>query len=136
VRPVGSDHVEAAVVVADGRGVDAVRGVGTLQRELRRAAETVADLTPVDEVTAVKNRNAGEVFEAAGHKKVITADSADAGVRIEAGYYRVVPRHRTSRKQVVGATLDHFSAAMPAENTRADFIDSGCHPLRDSSNSP
>src|SRR5205807_1796347 len=55
----------------------------------RRAIEHAAELRPVDQVAAVKDRNAGEPSEGRVDQIVIVADAADAGIGIKAGEDRV-----------------------------------------------
>ena len=61
--PYGSHHVIPAGVVADGRRVHPLRGVYTIEVELRGAVQDVPDRAPVDEVVRVVDRYAGEELE-------------------------------------------------------------------------
>ena len=79
-RHVGRDHVEHAVIVADGGGIDAAPGAGFVQRQLRGARQAVAYLRPVHQVLAVVQGHAGEVLETAVHQVEVVAHSAHAGV--------------------------------------------------------
>ena len=47
---VRSDHVEGAVMVPDGRGVDAAGASFTFQRKLAWAGQAMADLPPVNQI--------------------------------------------------------------------------------------
>ncbi len=87
---VGGDHVEPAVVVADGRRVDAAGGAGLVEGKLAFAGQAMADLLPVHQVAAVEDGDAGEVLEAAGDEVEVAADAADGRIGMEAGDDRVV----------------------------------------------
>jgi len=86
---VGGNHVERAVVVADGGGIDASPREGSAQVHLTLACQTVAYLFPVYEVAAVPQRNAGEVVESTVHQIVVAIDTTDARVGIEARNHRI-----------------------------------------------
>ena len=45
----------------------------------------MADLLPVDKVSAVKDGDCGEVFKGGGHQVIVLSYTADAGVRMHSG---------------------------------------------------
>ena len=81
----GGDHVEGAVVIAEGGGIDARPRRGAVERQLRGPAEDVAYLLPMDEVGGVIKRHAGEVLERRVHQIVVVPHTADGRVGMEAG---------------------------------------------------
>ena len=82
---VGGDHVEPAVVTADGGGIDAAAGPAACQGKLAVPGEDVAHLFPVEQVPAVPKGNAGEELKGTVHQVVILSNPADAGIGIEPG---------------------------------------------------
>ena len=65
------DHVERPGVLADDRRENSARDSGAVELELRRPVEHGAELRPVDEILAVKDRNAGKVRERRRHEVVV-----------------------------------------------------------------
>jgi hypothetical protein len=49
----------------------------------------MAKLLPVLKIAAMKNRNAGKIFEAAGDQIEVAPDPANAGIGIESGKNRI-----------------------------------------------
>src|SRR5438477_8272590 len=49
----------------------------------------MTNLSPVDQITAMKNRNARKILKAAGHQIVILPDAADTGIGVETWNYRI-----------------------------------------------
>ena len=80
---VGRDHVEHAVVPADGGGEDAAGGLGLLQRQLRGTGQAVPDLLPMHQILAVEHRHAGEEFKRRSYQIIVLSHAANAWVGIE-----------------------------------------------------
>ena len=89
-------HIKNAIVITDGRRPDAARSPTTIQWKLTRPGQAVPDLLPVDQVAAVEDRDAGEIFEGAGDEVKIPSNAANAGVGVKAGEDRVVISHITA----------------------------------------
>jgi hypothetical protein len=83
--PVRGHDPELAVMMTDGRGIDAHAGPfpPRADGQLTRPVQNVPDLLPPDEVAAVEDRHAGEVLEAGGHEVVVLADAADGRIRVK-----------------------------------------------------
>ena len=84
-RYVRADHVEGAVVLADRGRKNPLRAGDASERELARPREHVPELSPVHEVTAMKDRDAREILERARHQVIVGTDATDARIRVEAG---------------------------------------------------
>ena len=127
---VGRDHIEFPVVVADRRGEDAAARAAPAQVDLGRTVQDIADLLPVDQITAVEDRHTREILEGAVDQVEIIPDTADArigviarnhGVHIalgrNAGIEGVVLRGRGGaggQQEKKGEDLFHgFSGSMP-----------------------
>ncbi len=78
-------NVKDAVVVFDGGGEEAARDGEAVVVELVGPVDDVAGLSPVHQIGAVKDQNAGEVGEAGVDEVVVVADAADARVGVVAG---------------------------------------------------
>ena len=96
---VGRDHVEGAVVVPDGRCIDAQRGVGMLQRQLRGPVQDIADLLPVLQVAAVEHGHAGEVVETRIDQVVVSAHRHHGRVGMETGQDGIPQFHFDGRRR-------------------------------------
>src|SRR5690606_26903693 len=87
---------ERPAVVTDRRRVQPTGRGDAVEVELAGPVDDVADLLPGDEVTAVEDRQAGEVLEGRGHQVVVVPDPAHGRVRVAARQDRVTHRrHRT-----------------------------------------
>ena len=104
-RHIRCNHIEGAVMIADGRGEDAAEGPPVGERELTRPREDMPDLASVHEVAAVEERHAREILERAGHEEVVVPDAADARVRVEAGNDRIRKRHGLLRRLALGGSI-------------------------------
>ena len=94
---VGGDHVEQPVMPADGGGIHAAGHGLPVQRELLRAAQAMAQLLPVNEVAAVKERNAGEVAEGRGDHIKVVPHAANGRIGVEPRQKRVMQHRYPSR---------------------------------------
>src|SRR5947209_9046204 len=83
MRDVRRDHIEDALMVTNGGSENAARTGHVCQRELTCSCQTMANLSPVDQITAVKDGNAWKILKAAGHQIVILPDTADTGIGVE-----------------------------------------------------
>ena len=85
----GREHVERALVMADGGGEDAARDAGPLQGELRGPVEHVPDLGPRHQVAAVPDRDARKGGERGVDEVVVLPDAGHARVRVKPQQHRV-----------------------------------------------
>ena len=72
-------------MVADGGGENAAGGPAALQGVLAGAGEHVAQLLPVEQITAVPQGHPGEELKGAVHQVVVLAHPADTGVGVKTG---------------------------------------------------
>src|SRR5581483_11342961 len=82
-------HVEDPVVMTDGGREQAARDPETVEIKFPRTIDHVADLTPVNQIAAFENRDAGEVREGGVDEIVGVADACDTRVGMEARQHRV-----------------------------------------------
>lgn len=85
----GGHHIEAAFIISDCSGIDAVAAVKTCKVDLGISGQTRTDLLPVDEVLAVIYRDPGKILEGTVYKIIIFADATDAGICMESWKYRI-----------------------------------------------
>src|SRR5690606_12974589 len=93
-RDVGRRREEDTSMMAGRRRVYSSRIRGTCERQLARARQTMADLRPMHEIAAVKQRDSRKVFEAAGDQVVVFAHATNARVRIEARQHGISVHRR------------------------------------------
>src|ERR1017187_3240074 len=79
------DQVKRAVVITQGRGINAAGSPGVVEVQLAFAGQAVSELPPVHQVPAVKNRNARKKFKRAVDQVIIVTDPANAWVGVKAG---------------------------------------------------
>lgn len=82
---VGGDHVEPAVVVADGGRKHTAGGGHMGQLHLSGTGQHMTDLRPVDQVIALKERHAGEILKGRADKIVLSVCLTNAGIGVKAG---------------------------------------------------
>jgi hypothetical protein len=78
-------HVEETGMVTNGGCVDASRARDMMEWKLTYACQAMSDLLPVDQIKAMKDRDARKEFKATCNHVVILSYAADTGVGIEAG---------------------------------------------------
>ena len=83
------DHIESPPVITNGRRIQPTRGVHTIQGQLRGPIQDMSQLAPVDEVTAVENRQTWKIFKRGVHQVIVLAHPTDGWVRIKAWQNRV-----------------------------------------------
>ena len=96
ISEVSIDHVKCAVMIPKGRRHYTVNHAGVFYVKSIFRRHGIADLFPVSQILAVKDRKTGAQFKAgAGQIKIIT-DTADGRIRIKPGNDRVnqLVRHR------------------------------------------
>ncbi len=81
----GRDDVEAAARVTNRRRVNPAGRAYAVQIELALSGKDVTDRPPVNEIAAMKNRDARKVLEAARDQVKVGSDPAHARVRVESG---------------------------------------------------
>ena len=91
---IGGRHVEAAIVVTDGGRKDTAGAAGISQCDLGRPGQYMADLCPVHQVPALKQRDAGKIVEAAADHVIYPVHETHAGVRVKAPEYGIFVSHR------------------------------------------
>src|SRR5215216_6134857 len=91
--------------MTNGRRIQPARGIHAIQGQLRGPIQDMSLLAPVDEVTAVENRQTWKIFKRGVHQVIILVHPADGGVRIKAWQNRVTKCSghglRLSTKKVV-----------------------------------
>ena len=96
---VGGDHVEAAgarlaaIMIADSGRKHAAGGGHMGQLHLGGPGQHMADLIPVDQVIALKERHAGKILKGRADQIVLPIRLTDAGIGIKAGKNRVFVAH-------------------------------------------
>ena len=93
VRVISGNHIETAVVNPEGGRKNAAGTPGFFQRELALSGQAMADLPPVHQVPAVKNRHPRKILKATGGKVEVIPDTADARVGIKARNNRIMEFH-------------------------------------------
>ena len=95
---IGDDHIEQPVMIPDGGCID-VQTVGCAghQMHLRIPCQTVSDLLPMHQVTAVIDGESGEILKRAGHQIEVVSYPADAGVRVKSRQNGVLILHNLLR---------------------------------------
>ena len=104
MRGVPGDQPEPAIVVPKRRRVDATGRRRPFQGQLARPVQRVANLVPVHQVPAVKDRHAREVLETGAREVVILADAAHARIGMEARDHRVGERAASHPPAPAGAS--------------------------------
>ncbi len=84
VVDIGAGDVEGTLVVADGRCEQTARQAFPHEVHLFGPIDDIADLLPVFEVLAVKNRDAGEIGKGGIDQVVVISGARDAGIRVKA----------------------------------------------------
>ena len=82
---------------------------GLVVVELRGPVDDMAELGPVHQVAAVKDRDAGEIGEGGVDQVIVVADAAHAGIGIESGEDRiavVAGRQRRSEEVVASGVFE------------------------------
>ena len=80
---VGGDHVKAAVMIPDRRGINSAGRAASHKLNLAFPGQHMADLLPADQISAVEDWNAGKKLEGAVHQIEILSYTADTGIGIE-----------------------------------------------------
>ncbi|MNC24663.1 hypothetical protein D3C75_727250 [compost metagenome] len=90
----GGDHVEGALMVADGRRPNGLGRQDAVHIQLGGPVQHMAQLPPMNQIPAVEYRNAREIFEAGGHQIIVFSHPAYGRVRVETRQNRIlVSRH-------------------------------------------
>ena len=76
-------------MIADGGGIDAKPGIGSLQGQLALAVKNVTDKLPVDEILGMVDRYAGKIVERRVDQIEIIANTANRRVGMVAGEDRI-----------------------------------------------
>src|SRR6266705_7064670 len=89
MRDIRRDHIKCTLMVPNGGRKNAPRTRHLCQRELTCSCQAMTNLSPVDQIAAMKDGNARKIFKATRHQIVILLDTADTGIRIETWNYRI-----------------------------------------------
>src|SRR6266702_1975201 len=83
MRDVRRDHIERTLMVPHGGRKNATRTGHLCQRELACSCQAMTNLSPVDQITALKDGNARKILKATRHQVVILSHTADTGIGVE-----------------------------------------------------
>src|SRR5436305_148663 len=103
MRDIRRDHIKCTLMVPNGGRKNAPRTRHLCQRELTCSCQAMTNLSPVDQITAMKDGNAGKILKATRHQIVILLDTADTGIGVETWNHRIR----------IGNEFFHFSVLLP-----------------------
>ncbi len=83
MRDVRRDHVKRALVVPNAGCKNASGTRRVFQRELACSCQAMTNLSPVDQITALKDGNARKILKATRREVVILSYTADTGIGVE-----------------------------------------------------
>ena len=89
MRDIRRDHIKCTLMVPNGGRKNAPRTRHLCQRELTCSCQAMTNLSPVDQIPAMKDGNAGKILKATRHQIVILPDTADTGIRVETWNHRI-----------------------------------------------
>ena len=82
-------HIETALVVTDGGGIDARLLIHPLDSDLRIASETSTHLLPMNQVLAMEDRHARIILECAVHQIEVITGPTHGGIGMKTWQYRI-----------------------------------------------
>ena len=94
---IGGYHIKCSVIVAYRRRIYSRPRGSTFQRKLLFAVKHVSDLLPMEQITAMEERNTGKILKCAVYQIVIAIHATYARVRMESRNYRIVNNLRRNR---------------------------------------
>src|SRR5258708_888609 len=89
MRDIRRDQIKRALIVPNGGRKNAPRTRHLCQRELACSYQAMTNLSPLDQIMAMKDGNARKILKAAGHQIVILSHTADTGIRVETWKHRI-----------------------------------------------
>src|SRR5258706_2690011 len=89
MRDVRRDHVKRALGVPNAGCKNPSGTRRVFQRELTCSCQAMTNLSPVDQITALKDGNARKILKATPHQLVSLSHTADTGIAVQTWNHRI-----------------------------------------------